>query len=147
MKIFIRSAGEAFDRASLERFARAGLRGPWYTAFRPRGDLVKCNILRVMDQSGRRVDYHGLLEIKPTSVGWDLIKRLDGKMLDGRPVKVRKWFERVDTSNDRRRNRPMENVRSQPERRAQGDRRRMVRLQLLEDLPQVLVHQSARDRH
>ncbi len=146
MKIFIRSAGEAFDRASLERFARAGLRGPWYMAFRARGDLVACRIVRVMDQSGRRVDYHGLLDVKPTSAGWDLIKRLDGKRLDGRPVRVRKWFDRAGSNGDRRRNRTMEALRPPLERRRLGDRRRMVRVQFLDDLPEVLVHQSARGR-
>lgn len=134
MKIFVRSTGGAFTRRQLIRFAYAGLRGPWYTLYRPEGEVRDCRILRITDASGRRVDFHGLLDVRPTAAAWALIQRLDSKMLAGNPVRVRKWFERVNAGAGRR---GLPSARPWPgdDRRRITDRRRTVRVQLLQDLP------------
>lgn len=146
MKIFIRGNGGAFGRDELIRFAESGLRGPWYTGFRPRGELLNCHILRVMDASGRRSEYHGLIEVKPSRVGWDLIQRLNGKRLHGRAVQVRKWFER-NRSRDRRTEADYGVFPRERERRAQHERRRLVRVQYLNDLPHALLADGQLRRH
>lgn len=147
MKIFIRGNGVAFSREELLGFVERGLRGPWYTAFRQLGDVASCQIMRVMDVSGRRVEYHGLVDIKPTRVGWRVIERLQGARLRGEPVQVRKWFERSGGgSGDRRRSRDILPYPRHSDRRAQLERRRMVRVQLLNDVPAAVRQLGASRR-
>lgn len=146
MKLFIRCHGEAFDRDTLTDFVDRGLRGPWYKGFRARGEVVACRIVRVMDLAGRRVEYHGLVEVRPARIGWYLIQRLQGRPLQGRPVQVRKWFERSAQGMDRRQLGGLAVLPAERERRRVADRRRLVRVQLLDTLPPVITRQPARAR-
>lgn len=146
MKIFIRGNGGAFSREELVRFAESGLRGPWYTGFRQKGELLNCQIVRVMDQAGRHSEYHGLIEVKPSRVGWELIQRLNGKKLHGRSVQVRKWFDR-SKSQDRRSQAELHTFPSDSERRQRTERRRLVRVQYLSDLPPALLVSESQRRH
>jgi hypothetical protein len=137
MKIFIRGHGGAFGRQELVDFVESGLRGPWYTGFRSQGEVASCQILRIMDVSGRRCEYHGLIHVKPSKVGWALIQKLNGKRMRGKAVQVRKWFER-SKSHDRRSLGGLHTYPLDRERRGAQERRRMVRVQLLKDLPSAL---------
>jgi len=140
MKIFIRCNGGAFSRDELSGFVRRGLRGPWYTGFRQTGDIVQCQIVRAMDRSGRRIEYHGLVEVRPTRIGWQLINRLNGRSLHGQAVEVRKWFERNGGgSSDRRHARDLIPFPVARNRRQPSERRRLVRVQLLRDLPDAVL--------
>lgn len=146
MKIFVRCQGDACDRAALMEFVRRALRGPWYTGFRRRGEMVDCRIVRVMDLAGRRAEYHGLIEVRPTRVAWCLVQHLDGQPLQGRVVQVRKWFERNSRCTDRRQLAGLSAYPRHLDRRSGRERRRLVRLQLLDDLPRVLTRQPLRAR-
>lgn len=147
MKIFIRCHGEAFSRGALTDFVSRALRGPWYTGFKRRGRVVDCQIVRVMDLNGRRTEYHGLVEVRPARIGWYLVQRLDGRPLRGRRVRVRKWFDRSSSGGvDRRKVGGLSAFPEERDRRSGEERRRMVRMQLLRDLPSLLARrpQSAR---
>lgn len=146
MKIFVRCQGDAFDRGALTDFVRRALRGPWYTGFRLRGQVVDCHIVRVTDLSGRRSEYHGLVEVRPARIGWYLVQCLDGKPLMGKVVRVRKWFDRNGRCPDRRRLAGLSAYPRHLDRRSGGERRRMVRVQLLQDLPELLTRQPLRAR-
>jgi hypothetical protein len=140
MKIFIRGNGGAFSRDDLTAFVRRGLRGPWYTGFRQSGDIVQCQIVRAMDRAGRHIEYHGLVEVRPTRIGWQLMSRLNGQRLHGRAVEVRKWFERnAGGSSDRRQAHDLTPFPAARNRRKPSERRRLVRLQLLHDLPDAVL--------
>ena len=144
MKIFIRCNGTVMGSDTLTDFVDRGLRGPWYTGFRHRGELVNCQIVRVIDTSSRQVEYHGLVDVRPTRIGWQLIQRLDGQRLNGVPVRVRKWFDRNGQGVDRRHLGHMDNTPMQRDRRQTSDRRRMVRMEILDELPEAVLRQPAR---
>lgn len=146
MKIFIHCDGQAIDRGTLTDFVRRGLRGPWYTGFRSQGELVACQILRLMDASGRHVEYHGLVEVRPARVGWELIERLHGRRLQGRAVQLRKWFERAGRGSDRRRLSGLAAFPTARENRQGRERRRLVRVQYLDQLPSLVRLDTARAR-
>lgn len=146
MKIFVRCQGDPCGRGALTDFVRRALRGPWYTGFRQRGEVVDCRVVRVMDLSGRRVEYHGLVEVRPARIGWYLVQRLDGRQLLGAPAQVRKWFDRDGRCADRRRLAGLSAYPRHLDRRSGHERRRMVRLQLLDDLPNLLTRQPRRAR-
>lgn len=141
MKLFIRCQRNAVDRAALMKFVRRALRGPWYTGFRRRGEVVDCRIVRVMDRPGRHVEYHGLVDVRPARIGWQLVQSLNGQALRGGTVQVRKWFDRSGRGTDRRKLTGLSAMSRDMDRRGGGERRRLVRLQLLDDVPNLLAHQ------
>lgn len=142
MKVFIRGSSRAFTRSELLGFVESGLRGPWYRGFRSRGRVAACHILRIMDVSGRRSEYHGLVEVTPGRAAWALIQKLDGGRLRGDTVQVRRWFER-DARDDRRGIGGLRGYPQDDERRAAAERRRLVRVQYLDELPAVLRGRDA----
>lgn len=146
MKIFLRCHGQAMSRDTLLRFVRKGLRGPWYAGFRELGEIGSCLIVRVMDLSGRQIEYHGLVEVRPARLGWQVMQRLNGRRLMGQQVQARKWFDRTSQGADRRRLEGLQAYPMDQDRRRDTDRRRMVRVQFLKEVPEVVIRQPARAR-
>lgn len=138
MKIFIRREDGVFSRSELLRFVKGGLRGPWYTAFRSRGKVAACRALRIMDVSGRRSEYHWLVEVAPAKAAWLLIQKLNGRRIRGKPVQVRRWFDR-SKAGDRRDVGDFYPSSADRERRAGADRRRLVRVQFLYEPPAAVL--------
>lgn len=137
MKIFIRGNGSSFTRKQLLAFVAKGLRGPWYTGFRPQGEVVRCHILRAMDAKGRQVEYHGLVEVSPSRVGWQVISRLNGSKMQDQLMELRRWFDRRP-SRDRRDVADLGRFPEARNRRAGKERRKLVRVQKLDDLPEAM---------
>lgn len=142
MRIFIRGDGRTFTRSDLLGLVEGGLRGPWYVGFRSRGRISACHILRIMDVSGRRSEYHGLVDVTPGKAAWGLIQKLEGRRLRGDTVEVRRWFER-DERDNRRSIGGLLQYPEDAERRAATERRRLVRVQFLDELPAVLRSRDA----
>jgi hypothetical protein len=145
MKIFIRGNGSSFTRKQLLAFVAKGLRGPWYSAFRAQGEVVRCHILRAMDARGRHVEYYGLVEVAPSRIGWQIISRLNGAAMQDQTMEVRRWFDRRPT-RDRRDVGEMSKFPAARNRRVGEERRRLVRVQKLDDLPQAVQSLSGARR-
>jgi len=101
MKIFIRDIPPTTERKALSTFINKAMRGPWYKGFAATGNLDECEIIRVKDLEKGTVEYHGIVDVTPSKIAWELISRLNGALFMGRAVQVRKWFNRTGSSDRR----------------------------------------------
>jgi hypothetical protein len=56
--------------------------------------ICECSILRITDLNRGTVEYHGLVEIRPPRLAIQVIDRLDGKLLGGQRISVRRYRQR-----------------------------------------------------
>jgi len=101
LKIFLRGLPHETSSAALREFAEAILKRKWYQLFGPRIKIKDCVVLMVKDLETQTIEFHGLIEVRPYASGVKAVKRLNGKRFLKKPIKARKWYERV-AANDRR---------------------------------------------
>ncbi|MCP3665065.1 MAG: RNA-binding protein [Gammaproteobacteria bacterium] len=95
MWVFIRYIPEKTSRKELNDFIHKGLRSGWMRLpMNIRGTVKRCEIMRIDDKDGKTTEFHGMVEIEPAKSGMKAIQRLDGNLLHGKPVIVRKYIHR-----------------------------------------------------
>lgn len=124
MKIFIRDISPRTERGALYSFVNKAMRGPWYKGFASTGEIDSCEIIRIKDMETGAIEYHGVVEISPGKIGWEVISLLNGTSFMGRTVQVRKWFDR--TGDVDRRVPLATSAQRGYERRKRKDRRREI---------------------
>ena len=122
MWIFLRQIpNRAATRDELGRFVSKSLRPFWlFFLSGPHTKIKRCELLQIVNPATNSTEYHGLVQISPSTAAPPVIKRLNGRKLQGKPIEVRKFFRRSPHRDRRRtifeREAPLENRR--------GDRRR-----------------------
>ena len=82
------------ERDFVRFLARVGSGLLNWMPFVPRLTLRKCQLLRIEDPQQRTVEYHGLVSIQPTKSAQDLLRKLNGRKFQGKPVEVRRYHKR-----------------------------------------------------
>ena len=122
MWIFLRQIPKgAATRDELGRFVSRSLQPSWLSFLSaPSAKIKRCEILQIVNPETQSTEYHCLVQINPSTAAPLVIKRLNGRKLQGKPVEVRKFFRRSPLRDRRRsisgREASLENRR--------GDRRR-----------------------
>ncbi|MET0083820.1 MAG: hypothetical protein ABW079_12445 [Sedimenticola sp.] len=102
MDILIRRLPDSTTHLDLRHFVISALNPKWYQFFsKPIAHLVSCSIFEVTDTHTHSVESHGLVRIEPASAGVEIIRKLNGRMLNGKEMEVRKFYRRA-ISRDRR---------------------------------------------
>ncbi len=102
MWVFVRRINSSTTRRELEKFVGKGLKPSWiFFPFPTHGDIKRCEILCITDKDTKAVEYHGLVEIIPPKAAVSAVLRLNGSLLKGKVVEVRKYFRR-SSYRDRR---------------------------------------------
>lgn len=97
---------------------------PWYLRWSEPPIVIKnCRILRISSPLKQTTEYHGLVSITPYREALRIAKRLEGRMLAGKQLEIRRWHER-SIQRDRRQAFPAEHLTDFVERRCQDRRRR-----------------------
>lgn len=122
MWVFVRRIDPTTTRKELERFFNKGLKPGWaFFPFPTHGAIKRCEILCITDKDNRSVEYHGLVEIMPAKAAVSAIQRLNGSLLKGKSVEVRKYSRR---SSYRDRRDHFSDLEPASEERRKRDRRR-----------------------
>jgi hypothetical protein len=104
MKVFVRQIPNTVSRATLVRFINQGLKRPWYFPFGKRdGEIARHDVIRITNPDTGTTEFHAMIDIQPAKAAVRVIRQLNAKELEGRPVEVRKWYHRSPL-RDRRRN-------------------------------------------
>ena len=101
MKIFLRRIKCDANHKELNDFVADAFRPKWYWPFRNNGLLSEHNILRIRDKNS--IEYHGLADIHPERAALRAIIVLNGKRFAGQIVEVRKWYDRSQARDRRKR--------------------------------------------
>ncbi|MCB1851679.1 MAG: RNA-binding protein [Gammaproteobacteria bacterium] len=111
------------NHAGLKKFVSRGMNDKWFfLPLRNRGEIKKCDILRISHPATKSVEYHGLLLVQPIKKALTAIEQLDGTQLDGETVDVRRYVHRT---HERDRRDPFNHRNQAPgNERRRGDRRR-----------------------
>ena len=129
MWIFIRQIPKGTTRKELGKFVSKGLRPSWIFFPLPSHVKVKrCEILQISNPETKTTEYHGVVQIDPSSAALLVIERLDGRELQGKLVEVRKYFRR---SSYRDRRRILSEQKLQQENRRQDRRRERLSSRVL----------------
>ncbi len=131
MDIFLRRLPDSVTRLDLIKYLNSALNPRWpLLRHRPHGHLVGCEIFQVTDLTSRAVEYHGLAHVEPAAAAKALIARLDGSLLKGKPMAVRKFYKRSQM-RDRRRTASNPPPPGTLEQRKEDRRRNNLRIELL----------------
>jgi hypothetical protein len=123
MWIFLRQISKgAATRSELEEFVSKSLRPSWmFFLSGPHTIIKRFEILQIVNPAMHSTEYHGLVQINPSTAAPPVIRRLNGRKLQGKRIEVRQFFRR-SALRDRRRTTLSEREASMENRR--GDRRR-----------------------
>jgi hypothetical protein len=58
------------------------------------GSIGSCDIVRIVDLNSEEVEFHALVEIQPAKFALQAIKMLDGCLIDGHKLEVRRYNHR-----------------------------------------------------
>ena len=102
MDVFIRRLPESVTRLDLIHFIASVIKPHW-TLFGMRSKPVKfdCEIMRVTDIDNQTVEYHGIAHFAKPNEAMSVISRLNGTLLKGKKMEVRKYFQRSPLRNRR----------------------------------------------
>lgn len=102
MDIFIRMLPPSVTRLDLINFVASGLRPRWdiLQICKPMA-IGSCEIIKITDPDLQTVEFHGLVHVPEAKKATELIKRLNGALLKGKKMQVRK-FTRRSQWRDRR---------------------------------------------
>lgn len=101
MLVFLRLLPAFTDRRDIGHFVRHALGPHWYTPFRPKIQIVACDILRITDLDTRITEFHGLVQLDPPDVDPIAIRRLNETRCNGVTLDVREFHHR-SRQRDRR---------------------------------------------
>lgn len=92
--LFLRNLPIDFSRRALREFVESELNqaGIRVTVFR--NPCCNYSILRITDRSSGTQEYHGLVEIRPARRAMQAIRILNGKLVGGKPIEVRRYRHR-----------------------------------------------------
>lgn len=96
MDIFIRRLPEAVTRLDLIHFVSDALKPQWsfFTGSLSNSNQVDCEIMRITDSDNQTVEYHGIAHFTQPHKAIGVIARLNGSMLKGKMMEVRKFYHR-----------------------------------------------------
>lgn len=137
MKIFVGGLWPQVSQKEMRKLVQDALKGPWYRLGAARGQMVGCELMKMTDKRDGQVEHNGVIEVSPTRLGWELLESLNGAIINGRPLRVHKWFPR-DGMRDRRGILSDRTLSSGLERRECPDRRGHLRI----DIPSVVRVQA-----
>ncbi len=136
MWIFIRQIPELTSRKELVQFVQRGLfPGPRLLHLFSKRRIRRCELMTITDRDTGLVEHHGLVEIEPTGTINRLVQRLDGAILRGKGVGVRRYYHRSPHRD--RRQIPDTSHSTPAEERRLNDRRRLHLHVAMEQAPQV----------
>jgi hypothetical protein len=102
MWVFIKGIPKEMDSKGLEKIIKKLLRPAWSPFFiRGHIGLSGTKILKIVHTRTRRVEYHGLIRVKPEDKTDRVIKRLNQSVANGRKLESHIYCKR-NTRRDRR---------------------------------------------
>ncbi len=60
----------------------------------PECGILFCDLLQITDQDLKRSEYHAMLSVQPAKAALWAVQRLDGTLMDGRRIRVRRYQTR-----------------------------------------------------
>ena len=122
MILFIGNIPAHSTERDFSRFMSKAGSGPLaWLPFGPRPVVRQCQVLCIQDEEKNSVEFQGPVAIQPVKSSQSLLRRLDGKKFNGKPVEVRRYFKRSFRMDRRIIHTDPESL---SEERRQGDRRR-----------------------
>ncbi|CAK0747300.1 hypothetical protein CCP4SC76_1800010 [Gammaproteobacteria bacterium] len=97
MKILVKNIPADTTERSLIEFVLTPFSKKNLFSFRTRPDsaeVMSCEILRVTDVDSNKVEYHGVLCVRPDDAAIQLIRKLNGQLLWNQRVQVRRFHDR-----------------------------------------------------
>ena len=88
MIIILRSISASTRKQDIENFIEPAIKGGF---LRKNGHIEKISILVLRDTRTNKVEYHGLVTIKPDVVANRVIKKLNRKQINGKRVLIREY--------------------------------------------------------
>ena len=101
MRIYVGGLWPGIGRRDLDRLVRESLRGPWYKMHMPRGQLVDCQLLELIDRNSGDSEYCAVIEVEPHRLSWDVVQQLHGAKVHGRVLRAHRWFARKGLADRR----------------------------------------------
>lgn len=101
MRVYVGGLWRGIGRRDLDRLVRDTLRGPWYKMHMPRGQLVDCQLLEMIDRRSGKREYCAVIEVEPNRLSWDVVQQLDGAKVHGRVLHAHRWFARKGLADRR----------------------------------------------
>lgn len=101
MRIYVGGLWPGVARRDLERLVQEALRGPWYKMHLPRGQLVGCRLLEMVEHKKGGSDYCAVIEVEPNRLSWEVLQHLDGAQVHGRKLRAHRWFPRKGLTDRR----------------------------------------------
>ncbi|MGR9116166.1 MAG: RNA recognition motif domain-containing protein [Gammaproteobacteria bacterium] len=118
MIVFLRRIPAGTKKYEISAFLDQALNGGLFTKS---GRIDDIQILKLRDKWSNSVEYHGLVRIEPEAAAKRVIKMLNRKPINGKPINVREYFLR-NWHNDRRLR--MNHFEAEIQERRKSDRRR-----------------------
>ncbi len=94
MRIFIRKISTRTTRADLMRFVEGAVKSRFRMPLGTSAEVRACEIMEIYDLDLRTLEYHGLVEVFPDKAAEAAIRKLNGRLLNGRKVMVREYTHR-----------------------------------------------------
>lgn len=94
MMVFLRGLPEGLKRKELKAFVQASVRSRDDHSFYLKAKVCNCAILRITDRSNGDVEHHGLVEVQPARAAIRAIDELNGTVLKGTRIQVRRYRHR-----------------------------------------------------
>lgn len=101
MRVYVGGLWPGIGRRDLDRLVRESLRGPWYKMHMPRGRLIDCEMLELVDRKTGSSEYCAVIEVEPNRLSWDVVHQLDGARVHGRVLRAHRWFARKGLADRR----------------------------------------------
>ena len=102
MWVLLRQIPNKSTRQELGKFVNKGLKPSWmFFPFPSQAKVKRCEVLQILNPKTKTIEHHGLVQIDPSKAALHVIKRLNGRKLQGKPIVVRKYFRRL-AHRDRR---------------------------------------------
>ena len=138
MLVFLRLLPAFTDRRDIGRFVRQAIGPHWYNPFRPKIQIVACDILRITDLDTRLTEYHGLVQLDNPDRDPNALQRLGEAQLNGSKLEVREFHHRSRQRDRRGLAATLKNGLTDRGRRKRGRRRTNLLIEQVStsDLPQ-----------
>jgi hypothetical protein len=130
--LFVRALPSGLSRRDLKTFVTGRLKDAGI-----RGSLLlnvcsNCSILKITDRDTGREEFHGLVEIQPARIAVQAIEALNGALLGGQRVEVRRYRHRSPWGEHRARRGESEGAAIRP---LLERRRPNLKIELVEQTP------------
>ena len=118
---------------ALLKFIREGLVSRFRIPFQEKPRILKCVVMKYTDRDTGKVEYHGLVSIKPDKAAQNVVRRLNQQKFNGRRIEIRKFHHRSIRRDPRRLN--MDIAAATADERRAKDRRRNLQTDKVEEGP------------